>query len=127
MTKLDKKRLLWLISGMVLTVIISALLFFSANAMNYNDDRSHWRQGKNWKPFMNPTRREKQTMMETRMQLAVTACQDNKTENNACTMQGPMGNMTGTCKTQEGKLLCSAVFEGRPIRGNSGPLGTAPK
>lgn len=56
MTKLDKKRLPWLISGLIRTLIVGALLFFSANATNNNstntattdnNDGSHWRH---WKP-----------------------------------------------------------------------------
>lgn len=126
--KMDKKRLLWLISGLVLAVLIGALLFFSANAVNNNnnnEDSSHWRQGKNWKPFMNFAAGDRRQIMETRMQVAAEACQS-KAEGDACTVmttEGLMGNIGGTCKPDsDGKLLLCRPEMNFPMKGGS-PMG----
>lgn len=55
---------------------------------------------------------DRNAMFQQMQENAAAACQD-KTEGDACTMQNPRGEMPGTCKTQEGKLVCSPEFEGR--------------
>lgn len=52
-----------------------------------------------------------QRMFEERMQAAVAACRD-KAEGTACTMQGPRGEATGTCRAQDGKLMCIGMVRG---------------
>ena len=56
----------------------------------------------------NLTQEERQQMIEARMQLAKTACQD-KTEGDACAIQGQRGEINGTCKNQNGVLMCTGA------------------
>ena len=57
---------------------------------------------------------DRDAMFQQMQENAAAACQD-KTEGAECTMQNPRGDMQGTCKTQEGKMLCSPELEGRPM------------
>jgi Flp pilus assembly protein TadG len=66
----------------------------------------------------NMTDAERQQMFESMMQAASAACQ-NKTEGDSCTMQNQRGEMSGTCKTQEDKLMCMGA-------GPSGRRGPPP-
>lgn len=61
---------------------------------------------------MNRVPGDRDAMFQQMQENAAAACQD-KTEGADCAMQNPRGEMPGTCKTQEGKLMCSPEFEGR--------------
>lgn len=127
---MDKKRLTWLVSGLALAIlVIGALFLFSLDVLNNHNKAGpsdKWQQSPQWQPGenngrlpMNMSEEERQQMMEARMQTAITACHD-KAEGDACTMQGPGGDMTGTCKTgRDGSgLMCNMGMN--MMRGSGG-------
>lgn len=120
---MEKKKLIVLVSGLALAIGIGAIFLFSLGVPGNKKAGSQtpppqppsssqqWQPGENGRPpTMNISDEERQQMMEARMQTAITACRD-KAEGDACTMTagGSRGNMTGTCKTQNGNLTCSIV------------------
>lgn len=121
---MDKKRLIWLVSGLALAIlVIGALFLFSLDVLNNHNKAGpsdKWQQSPQWQPgenngrppAMNMSEEERQQMMEARMQTATAACQD-KAEGDACAMQGSGGDMTGTCKTgRDGSGLMCNVMRG---------------
>ena len=71
--------------------------------VNNNPIKTNNSRGRN---FGNMTDEQRQQMMQQRMQMMELACQD-KSEGDSCAMKSQRGDRTGTCKTQNGKLLCS--------------------
>ncbi len=54
----------------------------------------------------NLTTGERQSLIEAIQRVALNACQG-RSEGEPCALQGKSGNISGTCKTQGDKLMCS--------------------
>jgi hypothetical protein len=72
-------------------------------------------RGGNRSNFGNLTSEQRQQMMEEMAQQAISACKG-KSEGDACAMNSPRGNTTGTCTTRNETLSCGF--------GNMGGQGT---
>lgn len=70
--------------------------------------------------FGNMTAEQRQQMINTMMQQQTAACQD-KSEGDACVMQGSRGGQNGTCKTYNETLRCS--FQGGQGNFSRGSFG----
>ena len=62
--------------------------------------------------FGNLSEEQRQQFIEQRMQMMMAACQDKK-DGDSCALQNQRGQRAGTCKAQQGKLMCSTVRDNK--------------